>query len=235
MQKEFFVKEVGKVTITKRRNSKKVRLTIRAGGQIRVSIPLYTSYKTALAFVEQNRKCIADKKAAHQSPDAQSTFQVGQVFQTAFHKIQFLETSAEHWHYQQDGEKIRLYVPAPFVKENHEEQFRSFIIEVLRKEAKSTLPEQVYSLAQKFDLSVNKVFIKNLRSIWGSCSGLNNINLNLHLMRLPEELREYVICHELAHLKVRNHSTEFWEYLETLLPGAREKAGALRHYSTQIL
>jgi len=235
MQKEFFVKEVGKVTITKRRNSKKVRLTIRAGGQIRVSIPLYTSYKTALTFVEQNRKWIADKKAAHQSPDAQNSFQVGQVFQTAFHKIHFLETTADHWHYHQDGEKIRLYVPTPFVKENHEEQFRSFIIEVLRKEAKSALPAQVYNLAQKFDLSVNNVFIKNLRSIWGSCSGLNNINLNLHLMRLPEELREYVICHELAHLKVRNHSAEFWQYLETLLPGAREKAGALRHYTTQIL
>jgi predicted metal-dependent hydrolase len=93
----------------------------------------------------------------------------------------------------------------------------------------------VYRLAKQFDLPVNKVFIKNLRSIWGSCSGLNNINLNLHLMRLPEDLRQYVICHELAHLKVRNHSAAFWAYLETLFPGAREKARELRHYTTRIL
>lgn len=234
MQKQFTVKDVGQVTITKRRNSKNIRLTVKPPGRIQVSIPIYTSYKTALAFVTNNKKWIDAKIAAQQEKQPQCNFQIGQVYQTAYHKIHFLSTSNERWHYKQQGNNIQLYAPTSFKKETHEAHFRSFIIEVLRKEAKATLPTEVHKLALQFDLTVNKVFVKNLRSIWGSCSGLNNINLNIHLMRLPEELRQYVICHELAHLRVRNHSADFWNYLETLYPEARKKSKELRQYSTQM-
>ncbi|MFO7939627.1 MAG: YgjP-like metallopeptidase domain-containing protein [Bacteroidales bacterium] len=235
MQKEFIVKAIGKVTITKRRNSKNFRMTVKPPASIQVSIPYYTSYKSALRFVENNQEWVEKKMAALQKQQPQTQFQKGNAYQTAFHSIHFLETPHNKWHYQQEGTTIKLFAPGPFQASTHHPHIQSFIIEVLRKEAKSVLPAQVYRLAKQFDLPVNKVFIKNLRSIWGSCSGLNNINLNLHLMRLPEDLRQYVICHELAHLKVRNHSAAFWAYLETLFPGAREKARELRHYTTRIL
>jgi len=235
MQKEFISKKVGKVTITKRRNSKNIRMTIKPPARIQVSIPYYASYKSAIKFVEKNHLWIQKKMVALEKHQPQEQFQKGSSYQTAFHSIQFLETSHTTWHYSQEGTSIKIFAPGPFKASTHHQHFRSFIVEVLRKEAKNTLPAEVYQLARKYDLPVNKVYIKNLRSIWGSCSGLNNINLNLHLMRLPQDLQQYVICHELAHLKIRNHSPAFWGYLETLFPGAREKARELRHYSTQIL
>ena len=67
-------------------------------------------------------------------------------------------------------------------------------------------------------------------SNWGSCSELGNINLNLNLMRLPEHLRDYVMLHELCHLRHLDHGPEFHALLESLCPGHRALNRELRSY-----
>ncbi|MBR5736814.1 MAG: M48 family metallopeptidase [Bacteroidales bacterium] len=94
--------------------------------------------------------------------------------------------------------------------------------EALRAEAKAWLIPRLATLAEKYGFTYNKVFIKNNISNWGSCSTKGNINLNMQLMRLPEELRDYVILHELCHLRQLNHGAEFHALLDSLL-GGREK------------
>lgn len=94
--------------------------------------------------------------------------------------------------------------------------------EALRAEAKAWLIPRLDELAGKHGFTYNKVFIKNNVSNWGSCSTKGNINLNMQLMRLPEELRDYVILHELCHLKQLNHGPEFHTLLNSLC-GGREK------------
>lgn len=86
----------------------------------------------------------------------------------------------------------------------------------LRKEAKAYLPERLAGLARQYGFVFNKVFIKHNRSNWGSCSTKGNINLNLNLMRLPEHLRDYVMLHELAHLRHPNHGPAFHDLLDRL-------------------
>ena len=94
--------------------------------------------------------------------------------------------------------------------------------EALRAEAKAWLIPRLQELAASHGLTYNKVFIKNNVSNWGSCSVKGNINLNMQLMRLPEELRDYVILHELCHLRQLNHGAEFHTLLNSLC-GGREK------------
>ena len=94
--------------------------------------------------------------------------------------------------------------------------------ETLRAEAKAWLIPRLEELARENAFTYNKVFIKNNVSNWGSCSTKGNINLNMHLMRLPEELRDYVILHELCHLQQMNHGPEFHTLLDSLC-GGREK------------
>lgn len=89
-------------------------------------------------------------------------------------------------------------------------------IELWRKEAKEKIIPRCQLLAKKYDLSPNSIRIKHNTSNWGSCSHKGNINLNLHLVRLPEDLRDYVILHELCHLKYMNHGVEFYRLLESL-------------------
>ena len=94
-------------------------------------------------------------------------------------------------------------------------------VELLRKKAKEYLPKRIEELAKTHKLKYNKLRIKNVKTIWGSCSSKNNINLNLNLMKLRPELIDYVILHELCHTIEKNHSKKFWNLLEKHLPTAK--------------
>ena len=90
------------------------------------------------------------------------------------------------------------------------------LVERLRAEAKKVLPPRLGFLAARYGFKPNRTAIKHNRSNWGSCSTKGNINLNLNLMRVPPELRDYVILHELAHLRFCDHGPMFHALLENL-------------------
>lgn len=89
-------------------------------------------------------------------------------------------------------------------------------VERLRSDAKLILPARAGALAERYGFEFNRVFIKHNKSNWGSCSTKGNINLNLNLVRLPSDLRDYVILHELCHLRQMNHGAAFHDLLESL-------------------
>ena len=101
-------------------------------------------------------------------------------------------------------------------------------IAALRAEAKRVLPVRLRELADLHGFRYNAVRIKHNRSNWGSCSVKGNINLNLNLMRLPEELRDYVLLHELCHLRYLNHGPEFHALLEQVCPRHRALSRQLK-------
>lgn len=100
----------------------------------------------------------------------------------------------------------------------------------LRKQAKAYLPGRLAELAAQHGFSYNQVRIKHNVSNWGSCSVKKNINLNLNLMRLPAELRDYVMLHELCHLKYMNHGKEFHALLESVCPNHKALRRQLRDF-----
>ncbi len=89
-------------------------------------------------------------------------------------------------------------------------------IKELKIKAKGVLSNDTEYLANKYGFSYKRLAIKHNKSNWGSCSRKNNINLNINLVRLPKELRYYVILHELSHLKYFNHGLEFHKLLNSL-------------------
>ena len=89
-------------------------------------------------------------------------------------------------------------------------------IERLRAMAKVELPSRLKEFADRYGFSYNRVAIKHNSTNWGSCSAKNNINLNLNLMRLPQVLRDYVLLHELCHLRHHDHGDAFHLLLEHL-------------------
>ena len=103
-------------------------------------------------------------------------------------------------------------------------------VEAMRKQAKATLPPRLAELAALHGFAYKKVFIKNNVSNWGSCSSLKNINLNLRVVTLPQELQDYVMLHELCHLKYLNHGAEFHKLLESVCPGHKEMKRQLNAY-----
>jgi len=109
-------------------------------------------------------------------------------------------------------------------------------VEALRKKAKAELLPRLAQLAQQYHFSYNQSFIKNNKSNWGSCSAVNNINLNLKLILLPEHLRDYVILHELCHTRIKNHGPRFWMLLNSITDGkAKMYAKELKQLKIIIL
>lgn len=90
-----------------------------------------------------------------------------------------------------------------------------------RELAVNYLPARVKELAAAHGFRYARVRVKNQKTRWGSCSSKGNINLNLRLMMAPEQAIDYVILHELCHLRVLNHSPAFWSLVESCLPDYR--------------
>ena len=111
-----------------------------------------------------------------------------------------------------------IEVPAGFSASNVASQkaLRDVLVEVLREEAKILLPQKLSYFSNQYGFHFHKVTIKHNSSNWGSCSRAGNINLNLNLIRLPEPLCDYVLLHELCHLKEPNHGPRFHALLERL-------------------
>ena len=104
-----------------------------------------------------------------------------------------------------------------------------------KSKAKRRLTRRLKYLAGQQGFTYNRVFIRNQKSRWGSCSSKNNISLNMKIVRLPEELIDYVILHELAHTRIKNHSHDFWSMMNKLVGDGKAKAAVLREFGIGYL
>ena len=90
-------------------------------------------------------------------------------------------------------------------------------VEALRRKAKEELPGRLAELASRYGFSYNRVVIKHNATNWGSWSSKSNINLNLNIVRLPRVLQDYILLHELCHLRHQDHGHAFHLLLEHVL------------------
>ena len=97
------------------------------------------------------------------------------------------------------------------------------------------LPARVGELADVYGFRYQKIRVKNQKTRWGSCSSMGNINLNLRLMMAPEAAIDYVIVHELCHLRILNHSPAFWSLVETCLPDYRRWRAWFKEHGVSLI
>ena len=103
-------------------------------------------------------------------------------------------------------------------------------IKRLKKEAKIYLKEKTDYFSKIMGLQYGRITITSAEKRFGSCSSKGNISYSYRLMLYPEQAREYVVVHELAHLKEMNHSKRFYSIIETVLPDYRERRRILKSY-----
>ncbi|MGE3706170.1 MAG: M48 family metallopeptidase [Vicinamibacterales bacterium] len=102
-----------------------------------------------------------------------------------------------------------------------------------RVRAGRELPPRLHELAARFGLTVTKVSIRNQRWRWGSCSRTGHICLNWRLVDMPPDVRDYVLIHELMHLKRMDHSPAFWKHVAAACPHYQESRAWLRRHAAQ--
>lgn len=97
-------------------------------------------------------------------------------------------------------------------------------------EFKELIHKYVREFSFKLNVSVNRVYFRNMKSRWGSCSSRKNISINKYLIYLPENLIEYLVFHEIAHLVELNHSKKFWRIISSKFPNYAEMEKELSIY-----
>ena len=238
-EKRIFVDGIGNVLFIKKPKVKNISIRLYAEGRVKVTLPVYSSWSQAIKAVRSKTPWILKQREIliKRTREKQIIINSDTVFPYLKHKIKFVPVRNNRTEIEiYNGTLKFLYPDGINIEDKHiQDLIRKGIIEAMRIEAKNFLPQRVEELAGKYGFSYRKVFVKNAKTLWGSCSSKNNINLNLHLMRLPEELRDYIIIHELVHTVHRNHGVKFWKLLDHYFGNARSMAKELKKYKIDEL
>lgn len=108
-------------------------------------------------------------------------------------------------------------------------------IESLRRKARPMIEERAAHYAQIMGVSYHRITIRAQRTRWGSCSSKGNLNFNCLLALVPNEVLDYVVVHELCHLKEMNHSDRFWAQLQSILLDYIERKRWLDEYGRSLI
>lgn len=108
-------------------------------------------------------------------------------------------------------------------------------VQELCEGAAEYFPDCCRYFARQMDVSFCRITIRTQKTRWGSCSAKGNLSFNAGLMLAPQEIRDYVVVHELAHRRQMNHSPAFWKEVERVLPDYRERRRWLRQNGAVIM
>lgn len=228
--RQVFIDGIGQVTLAKRRGTRNLRLSINANGRIRVGLPHWVSYKTAVNFAKARRDWITEQQVLNQQAVLRSGVKVGKAHTLYFHKDPELKTIKTRL------DKITIYVNSPHDEADTRVQHRAHLAceRALAAEAKTILPRRAESLSSLHGYPYKELRIRKLTSRWGSCSSQRVITLSYFLMQLPWELIDYVILHEIVHTRHLDHGPDFWRALEELAPGAKALQKEIRAHKPRV-
>ncbi|PSR54671.1 M48 family peptidase [Adhaeribacter arboris] len=232
------VEEIGTVLFERSAKAKRISIRIKPLEGVRVAMPPCVSFEKAQEFLLSKKEWIKHHLQNIKTQENKRTIYNQQSSFRTFNHTLHLQAVPASFRLKARITDNTLLVTYPAHKSEEEEEVQQFIRQAIeatyRLEAKAYLPGRVAFFARKFGFTYNKVVIKNTSTRWGSCSAVNNINLNLHLMRLPEPLRDYVILHELAHTVEKNHGPRFWALLDRISGNARYLDKQMKNYRVAI-
>jgi len=202
------------------RKARRYILRVQPDGTLRVTIPRGGSRAEAIAFMRRHVSWVARERARVRQERAPvhwthgSIVLVGGIAQII--RIESRDTSLVACY----GSRSVVIRSALDVRPEIEHDLRHL--------ARERLVPRLLELARQHDLPVGRVTIRNQRSRWGSCSRNGAIALNFRLVQMPPEICDYVLIHELMHLKQQNHGRRFWTLVERACPAFRDAERWLR-------
>ena len=118
---------------------------------------------------------------------------------------------------------MTVYISKGLSEESRKQAIKEALVKWYRQRFADIVKERLDEYSVQLKAAPCKVVIKDQKTRWGSCSKKGNINLNWRLIMTPIEIIDYVVVHELCHLKIMNHSKDFWNLVESILPDYYER------------
>ena len=207
------------IAVTRRKRQRNLRLRIKEG-QILLSAPKLVPQKTIREFVTSRKNWILDKLENHKNRDTQLSDLARQYRQPLLLRGEW--KPVEEWEFPNRGRitfKERdedVYVAkGPDISQ---QDIHQAAVNFYKTLARVELHNRVVELTEKMPIKVSRITIRDQKTRWGSCSSKGNISLNWRMMKMPPEIRDYILIHELCHRIHMNHSKKFWNLVRAWYP-----------------
>ncbi|MFA5057343.1 MAG: SprT family zinc-dependent metalloprotease [Opitutaceae bacterium] len=204
------------------------RLTLRRDGTAVATIPRHGSERAARQFVGQHLGWLERARARQQTrPRAAAVWLPGTPV--------LWRGEAQPIRVAADGAQPMVSLGADvFRVPRLDGDLRPALEAQFARRARIELPARTWELAAETGIRIKQVTIRNQRSRWGSCSARGTISLNWRLMQAPDPVRDYIIHHELMHLREMNHSARFWAHVEAVCPAWRAAERWLKRHGSLL-
>ncbi len=175
------------------------------------------------SWINNSREKIRQKKG--KPLDFSNTLEL--YFMGEAYPLHLVQHSKKRIHFDFDGEKFTL-----FYHTYDERLFQTHFDRFYKIEAQKHIPSHVEFWTEKMCLSPTSLRFRKTKRQWGSCSGKNVLSFNTMMMKLPHDVIQYIIIHELAHIKHKHHQKDFWQLVQQHLPDYKKQVKELKNYTT---
>jgi predicted metal-dependent hydrolase len=210
------------------RRARKYILRVRPDGSVRVTVPRGGSRAEAERFVVRHSAWLEAERARVRAANVTPVWTAGATMWLRGEPVTIRVERME-------GRQVARYGDRTVAIPSNTPDLRTYIHRDLRQLARAELGTRLRELAAEHALAVSVVSIRNQRSRWGSCSRTGRIALNFRLVQMPPFVSDYVLIHELMHLKQQNHSRRFWRLVEAACPRFREAEAWLKAHGRGLL
>lgn len=216
---------------------KTIAISFDRGGNLVVKAPWFVSDREVERFVQSKEEWIlatAKRLAMQEKKKEAMRLQLVNGDQLPFLNehltLSVFREESSRCRVKKAGDRLLLFVPY----EADYEIRRMAIEKWYRKMAAQWIRERAMLYAGMMQVSFSEIHIKDQRSRWGSCSGLSNLNFSFRLMLAPAAVAEYVVIHELCHLRYMDHSQSFWQMVEAFCPDYKVRKKWLAEHGNEL-
>ncbi len=233
MKKVAYYQELGKTIFRKIKNSRSIKIRIKAGNTLLITLPSFISYQEAEDFLFTQKDTLIKELKKNEVLVFKDNYQA--FFKKLKIVLNFSDAEILRFEDQNEYYQLSIFSKHELNDPLIQEIISGEVIKLLKKEALIYLNSRVNLLAQKYNLNYGKIKINQATGRWGSCNHKNDLNFSFHTIRLPLALIDYIITHELCHTIHKNHQKKFHQLQEKLLPNAKYLSNELKKYRTNEL
>ena len=205
--------------IRSQKRRKTISLHIKEDGKIVVYAPYHTPKLEIEKFINEKESWISEKLSEKEKSikEAEKAFLPGEKF-LYLGELFPLEIQDNN----SKGYPLKLFFGKFILDKDHVERTKDLFIQWYKREAKEKIAERVDYYSKRLQLFTKGIKITSAKYRWGSCSRDNRLYFSWRIIMAPLRIIDYILIHELVHIKEKNHSKRFWTYLESILPDYRK-------------
>jgi len=229
--KHFELKDIGRITIYKKRSNKSLKISVSQDNEIKISLPIWTPYAVGLEFARKNKLWIQQNLSS-----SGHNFRSNQTIGKTYHLEIIQVDESKTFRSRIKGHIIYIYLPTNHSIDSDEirKKIKNVIKKALKLESSNIIKPRLDQISNQTQLNYENLVIKDLKRRWGSCDSKGNITINLYLIQLPWELIDYVLLHELVHTTHMSHDKGFWGLMNELSPYVKKLRTEIKEYRPVI-